>query len=363
MHGWHQDSPFVPAQWPSYPHWPQPAQSQQAWSQQAWSQQALLQQSWSQQAFAHSPIQAQSCGPEQFQWTAPTEPLEHTERRLHPHYHLLDAAGNPKAFSDSRVSQQSGAAYEGSIRQMIGGTGPHNLYAVHAQQPHDWRRLNDSKHKVATFLEWTVSGMVARAVRDRGIPETQMEIDVVVDGTLINLAERVIALQGKVLVAGCGAVDKVLVEVCSDSRFAAMKLWQIECQYHLLERQAYLVRGDKRQQLSADRIGFAIVMNRAALGIDVNAIAQECQLHLVEQLLEAKRLQLVYFATDYALPAALQIATAAKEEAAAANAKAAAAEEEAAAAKEEAKKINARMDELAAQLKALQEASVTQPTS
>ncbi|CAJ1444249.1 unnamed protein product, partial [Effrenium voratum] len=67
--------------------------------------------------------------------------------------------------------------------------------------------------------------------------------------------------------------------------------------------------------LQPDTTGFAIVLNRAALQVDTESLADRLGLQNVLGLLKNKMLHVVYFQSEAALPAALKMASKAQEEA------------------------------------------------
>ena len=109
------------------------------------------------------------------------------------------------------------------------------------------------------------------------------------------------------------------MEVCSDSRLVAKKLYQIEIQTCLVQRRGFLV-GDAKcdlepVELDAKTTGYAIVYNRAALQIETEELARRLRLDNVLGLLAEQKLHIVYFQSEAVLPAALTMAREAKEKA------------------------------------------------
>ena len=103
----------------------------------------------------------------------------------------------------------------------------------------------------------------------------------------------------------------MLVEICSDSRFVAMKLYQIELQSCLVARQGYLLdeaNPFQRQQLIAQTTGFAIIFNRIALQMKTEELAKEFGLINVCQLLQEGKLHIAHLQPEAALPGALSMA-------------------------------------------------------
>ena len=233
------------------------------------------------------------------------------KRELVEEYCLIDEDGNRKPFSS--VSQISGKNYEGMISNIFRSGGPRTLCAVDRQQEEERQRLQTCKKAVADFLRETVSDHVADGMRARGVGEEQAEVDTVYHGSFKEFAENVNDLSAVKVRATCAQVQWVLVEICSDSRFVAMKLYQIEIQSCLVERQGYLARDDASKlesvALHTQTTGFAIVFNRAALYVDTKRLAERLHLRNVSGLLENGKLHIVYFQAEAALPAALERAT------------------------------------------------------
>ena len=239
------------------------------------------------------------------------------KRELDPTYCMVDEkTGDLKSFAS--ISQVSGAKYEGMISQMFCTSGPRELRAVFAQRPEERERLEKCRAKVEEFLQKQLPGPFANRMNTRGVGEELAEIDAVHTGSFKAFAEKNNKL-GKVVVAADADVEIVLVEICSDSRFVAKKLYQIEIQSSLLQRSGYLVRDNEHDwepiNLQPRTTGFAIVFNRAALSIDTQRLARDCQLTNVLGLLEDNKLHILYFSSDEALPAALAMATEAREKA------------------------------------------------
>ncbi|CAE7336804.1 unnamed protein product, partial [Symbiodinium sp. CCMP2456] len=233
------------------------------------------------------------------------------KREPNPTYCMVDEkTGRFKSLSS--ISQVSGEKYEGMVSQIFCTSGPRKLRAVTAQKSEERERLETCRAKVAEFLRKTVYGPFANGMNTRGVGEELAEIDSVYTGSFEAFADNYNAL-GKVVVAADADVEIVLVEICSDSRFVAMKLYQIEIQCALVKRRGYLVRdneyGWEPIHLQPQTTGFAIVFNRAALSIDTQKLAGDCQLTNVLGLLENKKLHILYFSPEAALPAALARAT------------------------------------------------------
>ncbi|CAJ1415664.1 unnamed protein product [Effrenium voratum] len=159
-------------------------------------------------------------------------------RALDPTYCLLDERGNPKPFSS--VSQVSGRNYEGMISSIFYSSGPRTLRAVQNQEAQERNRLETCKAAVADFLRTTVSDHVGDAMTKTGVGEQQAEVDTVYNGSFRNFAEQIKELCTVKVSATCDEVERVLVEACSDSRFVAMKLFQIEIQSGLVGRNGFL---------------------------------------------------------------------------------------------------------------------------
>ena len=165
----------------------------------------------------------------------------------------------------------------------------------------------------------------------KGTAEQEAEVDTVYSGSFKNFAESISKLSEVIVGATCTKVKQVLVEICSDSRLVAMKLYQIEIQSCLVKRQGYLVdMADQRQMLTWNETGFAIIFNRAALQIETEKLAEEFGLTNVQRLLKEKKLHIAYFQSEAALPAALSMAREAEKKAGEADKKAAEADKKAA---------------------------------
>ena len=247
---------------------------------------------------------------------APSEQLRQ-KRALDETYCLIDNDGNLRPFSS--VSEISGENYEQMIFNICCSGGPRILRAI-ANQPEEERtRLGDCKQAVADFLK-SVSERAGEEMRAKGgVGEMEAEIDTVFDGSFKDFAENISDLSTVKVNATCANVAKVLVEVCSDSRLVAKKLYQIEIQSGLVQRRGFLVRDNKRNldavQLDAETTGYAIVYNPAALQIKTEELAGRLGLKNVEDLLKEQKLHIVYFQSEAVLPAALHKARQAADEA------------------------------------------------
>ncbi|CAJ1413228.1 unnamed protein product, partial [Effrenium voratum] len=167
------------------------------------------------------------------------------QRQLDKTYCLVDEDGRPKPFSS--VSQISGRSYESMISCMIGSGGPRTLRATLFQDPKEQDRLKTCKEAVARFLQETVSDHIGDGMRKKGVGEEEAEVDTVYNGSFENFAAKVERLSTVKVSATCANVQRVLVEICSDSRYVAMKLYQIEIQSCLVARKGFLARDDARQ--------------------------------------------------------------------------------------------------------------------
>ena len=262
--------------------------------------------------------------PMQFQGCSGCRPTAEPEqkRKLNPAYCLRDKDGTLKPFSS--VSQNSGRSYEGMLSLIFGSGGPRTLRAVKHQDAQERKRLEKNRNAVASFLQETVSNHAGNAMTEKGVAEERAEVDTVFSGSFNAFAESIEELSKVTVSATCAAVQHVLVEICSDSRFAAMKLYQIELQSCLVARQGYLVDEAKalpRQLLTAETTGFAIIFNRAALQIDTEELVRQFDLTNVHRLLQEGRLHIAFFQPEAALPAALSMARDADQKASEANQK------------------------------------------
>ena len=125
------------------------------------------------------------------------------------------------------------------ISCMIGSGGPRTLRANLFQDPKEQDRLKTCKEAVARFLRETVSDHIGDGMRSRGVGEEEAEVDTVYNGSFENFAAKVERLSTVKVSATCANVQRVLVEICSDSRYVAMKLYQIEIQSCLVARKGF----------------------------------------------------------------------------------------------------------------------------
>ena len=240
------------------------------------------------------------------------------KRELNLAYCLKDKDGTP--FSS--VSQISGRSYEGMLSSIFDSGGPRTLHAVNPQDAQERQRLGKSRKAVASFLQKCVSDHAGQAMAEKGVAEQQAEVDAVFIGCFEAFAKSIEKLSEVTVSATCAEVQHVLVELCSDSRFVAMKLYQIELQSCLVARQGFLVEKAnalRRQRLTTQTTGFAIIFNRAALQIDTEELVRIFDLTNVRQLLQEGRLHIAYFQPEAALPAALSMARDADQKASEAN--------------------------------------------
>ncbi|CAE7942308.1 unnamed protein product, partial [Symbiodinium necroappetens] len=244
--------------------------------------------------------------------------------RLDSAYCMLDKAGHPAAFSDSRISQQSGSQYEGLVASVINGHS-RKLKAVTSQEADERTQVEALKKSVAAFLRERVSDNAGQRVLARGFGEEEADVDAVFHGSFEELLNKLNQVTEAKVRATCADTTCVLVEACSDSRLVAMKLLQIEIQCRLVQRQGFLVhdepRGLKAQRLFPGSTGYAIVFNRAALQINIQSVLDTLGLTCVQGLLENGKLHIAFLQADRALPAALEIASEARAEASEARAK------------------------------------------
>ena len=247
---------------------------------------------------------------------SPSEQLRR-ERVLDETYCLIDNDGSLRPFSS--VSEISGQNYEQMISTICCSGGPRILRAIVRQQDEERIRLAACKQAVANYLQ-SVFDHGGPEMRARGGDgEMEAEIDTFYNGSFKEFAEHINQLGTVKVSATCANVAKVLVEVCSDSRFVARKLYQIEIQSCLVQREGFLVRDDPHNlesvQLDVETTGYAIIYNRAALQIETEALARKLGLSNVLGLLEQQRLHIVYFQSEAVLPAALHKARQAADEA------------------------------------------------
>ena len=244
------------------------------------------------------------------------------KREVNTAYCLLDTDGTLKPFSS--VSQISGRSYEGMLSKIFDSGGPRTLRAVWHQDTQERKRLQKSRNAVASFLQKTVSDHAGKAMTEKGVAEELAEVDTVFIGCFEAFAERTRKISTVTVSATCAEVQHVLVEICSDSRFVAMRLYQIELQSCLVARKGYLLEEAEAlptQQLDEKTTGFAIIFNRAALQIKTQELAKEFGLINVCRLLQEGKLHIAYFQSEAALPAALSMARDADQKASEANKK------------------------------------------
>ena len=258
------------------------------------------------------------------------------KRPLNEAYCLVDDNGEGKPFSS--ITELSGKQHETMISNVFCSGPARMLWAVKLQSLEEEGRLQRVRDAVADFLEVHVSDAAARGMRSKGVGTAQAEVDTVYAGSLEEFAESIAEMSQIIVRSTCRGIEHVLVEACSDSRLVAMKFYQIEIQSSLVKRQGFLARDRDLEpiQLQPETTAFAIIFNRAALRIQPQELAESLGLTEVAGLLEEKKLHLVYFQSDAALPAACKIASKAKEEASKAKEEASKAKEEASKAKEEA---------------------------
>ena len=263
----------------------------------SWHTAALYGQPWT------TPMQFQGCS-----GCRPTAEPEQ-KRELNPAYCLIDEDGTLKPFSSA--SQMSGRSHENMISKIFDSGGPRTLRAVEHQNTQERERLEKNREAVALLLQKTVSDHAGHAMMKKGVAEERAEVDTVFIGCFEDFAKRTSTFCNATVSATCAEVQHVLVEICSDSRFVAMKLYQIELQSCLVARQGYLVDEANllpRQQLTAQTTGFAIIFNRAALQMETQELAKKFRLINVCQLLQDGKLHIAYFQPEAALPGALSIA-------------------------------------------------------
>ncbi|CAE7251997.1 unnamed protein product [Symbiodinium sp. CCMP2456] len=244
---------------------------------------------------------------------APSDQLRQ-ERVLDESFCLIDNDGKLRPLSS--VSEISGKNYEQMIFNICCSGGPRILWALDHQQEKERARLDKCKNAVADFLSPYVR---AEMRATGGVGEMNAEIDAFYNGSFKDFAEHINDLVTVTEEATCANVTQVLVEVCSDSRFVAKKLYQIEFQTCLVQRRGFLVGDDTRKlepvQLDVDKTGYAIVYNRAAMQIETAKLAASLGLINVLNLLEEQKLHIVFFQPEAVLPAALRKARQAAEKA------------------------------------------------
>ena len=249
--------------------------------------------------------------PPQFQGCSGRRPTAEPEqkRELNPAYCLIDEDGTLKPFSSA--SQISGRSHENMVSKIFDSGGPRTLRAVEHQNTQERERLEKSRNAVASFLQKNVSDHAGEAMMKKGVAEERAEVDTVFIGCFEDFAKRTTTFCNATVSATCAEVQHVLVEICSDSRFVAMKLYQIELQSCLVARQGYFpdeANPLSRQQLTAQTTGFAIIFNRAALQMETRELVEKFGLENVCQLLQEGKLHIAYFQPEAALPGALSMA-------------------------------------------------------
>ena len=231
------------------------------------------------------------------------------KRELNTAYCLIDEDGNDTPFSS--ISQISGRSHENMVSKIFDRGGPWTLRAVRPQDPKEQERLEKNRKAVALLLQKTVSDHAGNAMMKKGIAEELAEVDAVFIGCFEDFAKRTSTFCNATVSATCAEVQHVLVEICSDSRFVAMKLYQIELQSCLVARQGYFSEEANplsRQTLIAQTTGFAIIFNRIALRMKTEELAKEFGLTNVCQLLQEGKLHIAHFQPEAALPGALIMA-------------------------------------------------------
>ena len=231
------------------------------------------------------------------------------KRELNTAYCLIDEDGNDKPFSS--ISQISGRSHENMVSKIFDSGGPWTLRAVGHQNTQERERLEKSRNAVALLLQKTVSDHAGNAMMKKGVAEELAEVDTVFIGCFEDFAKRTSTFCNATVSATCAEVQHVLVEICSDSRFVAMKLYQIELQSCLVARQGYFsdeANPLSRQTLIAQTTGFAIIFNRIALRMKTEELAKEFGLKNVCQLLQEGKLHIAHFQPEAALPGALSMA-------------------------------------------------------
>ena len=190
---------------------------------------------------------------------------------------------------------------------------------MHLQTPEERTAVKTLKQQVATFLRDHVSDNAAQRVAAGGVGEEEADIDAVFHGSFRDLLRELNEVTEAKVIATCTDVTCVLVEACSDSRFVAMKLLQIETQCRIVQRGGFLVRDDPRtlqpQNLCPESTGYAIVFNRAALQIDIESVLSRLGLTYVQELQQKGKLHIAFLQADRVLPAALKVASEARAEA------------------------------------------------
>ncbi|CAE7840265.1 unnamed protein product [Symbiodinium necroappetens] len=209
----------------------------------------------------------------------------------------------------------SGANYEHMmyevLQQVLPSSSRRKLMAGSIQDREEEDRLTICKQKVAHLLQLIVSDTAAVSMQRRGHGQSEAEVDLVFQGSFEEFDNKFGQLGEVNFKGSCEMVRTVLVEICSDSRFVPMKLYQIEIQSCLIARAGKL----DGTALQPDATGFAIVFNRAAIHIGTHELVNELGLVNVQSLLDNQKLHIVYFQAEAVTPAAMKIASDAKAEA------------------------------------------------
>ena len=206
------------------------------------------------------------------------------------------------------------------VLQQVLSSSRRKLTATSIQGGEEERRLKICKQEVAQLLQLIVSDPAAVSMQRRGHGQFEAEVDLVFQGSFEEFDNKFGQL-GEVKVKGsCEMVRTVLVEICSDSRFVPMKLYQIEIQSCLIARAGKL--DGTATALQPDATGFAIVFNSAAIHIGTCELVNELGLVNVQSLLDNQKLHIVYFQAEAVTPAAMKMASDAKAEASDAKAEA-----------------------------------------
>ena len=184
---------------------------------------------------------------------------------------MLDKAGHPAAFQDSRISQQSGSQYEDLVARVINGRS-RKLKAVTLQEPGERTQVQKLKESVAAFLRERVSDNAGQRVLARGVGEEEADVDAVLHGSFETLLSKLNQVTEAKVLATCAGTTCVLVEACSHSRLVAMKLLQIDIQCRIVQRR---VLGRCILARSLAPSGFAVVYSRATLCGNTEKLARQ----------------------------------------------------------------------------------------
>jgi len=208
---------------------------------------------------------------------------------------MLDRDGTAVRFSAASVSRDSGAAYEQVIANVLSGEVGWKLQTEQQPESVVIASLERSRKLVEEMLE-TLLPEARRPTLQNGL-STSMQVDTVYRGSMTDFLSGLdkLELHNHRWPKTCEVstnTELVLVESCSDSRYVPAKLFQLELQAHILERDGQLVKETAAHPV--DNAGFAIIFNRASLRMDLPGLIRAFNLFKVEDLLRKGLLVCAY---------------------------------------------------------------------